>query len=417
MLGMSRRLALGPALGLSLSLSLGLAAAACTDDPEGPEGPAVIGGVLRAEYPYTRSHNLDLLFVIDNSPTMAPQRTKLLQDVRRALATLEAFPGGLPDVHIGVITTDVGTRGPLDGPNGPSIGTGPGSCTSDGDRGELRRAPSVSGNFISDISLADGTRERNYTGSLADAFVQLADAGTAGCTYVRPLDAAWQALAYQPANAGFLRDHAFLAIVLLTNDDDCSFDSSSFTGGQLDRSRCETSAGALGRVSDFVTRFRSAKPDPRQVLVMGAFAPPGPAACADVRPAPRLAALLDGFPDRSLAISICEQDWSGLMQLPRPPVALSLADPCFGTPLFDTDPVAEGLQPDCASWYRLDVDGELTEEILPACRAGGPAPCYRLVTDPINCIDGSQAFRIVDGRKTFGLGGAVAVAECVTRWE
>jgi hypothetical protein len=59
----------------------------------------------------------------------------------------------------------------------------------------------------------DGARERNYTGSLADAFVQLGDVGTAGCIYTRPLEAMRRALGDKPANAGFYRDDAALAVV------------------------------------------------------------------------------------------------------------------------------------------------------------------------------------------------------------
>src|SRR5262249_28936173 len=143
---------------------------------------------------------IDLLFVIDDSPAIAPQRAKLLDNYRRFIETLGAFPGGLPDVHIGVVTADVGTRGAWDSA-GPAIGAGPGACTSEGDRGELRRAPGIDGNFLSDVARPDGTRERNYSGSLADAFARLADTGAAGCTYARPLEALRRALA-SPANDG-----------------------------------------------------------------------------------------------------------------------------------------------------------------------------------------------------------------------
>ncbi len=401
-----RRRALGLALGLALAAA---AAGACTD-PAPADGPGVTSRVARLEIPMFRNGNLDLLFVIDSSPAIAPQRAKLIASYRRFIEVLESFRGGLPDLHIGVVTADLGTRGADDPSPGPAIGTGPGSCTSEGDAGELRRAASIDGSFISDLSRADGTRARNYTGSLADAFVQLADAGEAGCTYVRPLAAARQALSGIPANAGFLRDDAYLGVVLLTNDDDCSFASSSFTGGQLDRSRCAAS-GELATVDRYVASLKALKPDPDRVLVAGAFLPPAAPACADARPAPRLDALLDAFPNRSRAVSICEPDLAELMML-FIPLIHPIGPPCFGAPLLDTDPVAGGLQPECAAWYRHAADGDPVEEILPACQGDAPGPCYRIHRDPVSCLGGGEALELRDGRRTLQ---ATAIVECVSR--
>jgi hypothetical protein len=402
---------------MSLRLSLGLAlvviAGACAE-PASQDGPGITGAVTRLLIPMTSNHNLDLLFVIDNSPGIAPQRAKLLASYRRFIEVLEAFPGGLPDIHIGVVTTDLGTRGAYDPGPGPSIGTGDGSCTPDGDRGDLRRAAAVDGNFLSDILRPDGTHERNYTGSLADAFVQLADAGAAGCTYARPLEAMRRALAGNPANAGFLRDNAFLGVVLLTNDDDCSFGSASFTGNDLDRSRCTTDAGSLVAIDEYVAFLKSIKGDPNRVYVMGGFAPPGAPTCADVRPAPRLAALLDRFPDRSHAVSICEPDLGevlgGIAQLPK----VGLGAPCFSVPLLDVDPAADGLQADCASWYSYGDGGALVEELVPACRGDAPGPCWQIRHEPQLCLD-RELFDFRDPPR-FGAGfEAEVIIECVSR--
>jgi hypothetical protein len=405
---MTRHLAL--ALTLTPALSF-IAAAACTDTAS-HDGPAVTGGVARLEIPLTLDRDLDLLFVIDNSPGMAPHRARLLDDYRRFIAVLETLRGGPPDLHIGVITTDVGTRGAYDTGPGPSIGTGAGSCTSDGDRGELRRAAAIDGNFLSDVVAPDGSRARNYTGSLADAFVQLADVGAAGCTYARPLEAMRRALG-NPANAGFRRDGAPLAVVLLTSDDDCSFGSSSFTGGVLDRSRCTTNAGALVAVDEYVASLASATSSPYDLFVLGGFAPPDQPACADVRPAARLDAFTDGFPDRSHVVSICEPDLSGLLSpFSAAPPPYSSGPPCFGVSLLDVDPVADGLQVECAAWYRYEADGELVEEPIPECLADEPGPCWQIRRDP-SCIEGE----VVDFRhRLFPSGaGALAIIECVSR--
>jgi hypothetical protein len=359
--------------------------------------------------------NLDVLFVIDNSPAIAPLRGRLLESYRRFMGVLETFSGGLPDLHIGVVTTDVGTRGAYDTAPGPSIGTGDGSCTSDGDRGELRRVPAIAGNFLSDIGRADGSRERNYTGSLADAFAQLADVGAAGCTYVRPLEAARRALGGNPANEGFHRAGAHLAVVVITNDDDCSFGSSSFVGTTLDRSRCTTNAGALVPTGEYVDFLKSLEPDPSKILVLGAFAPPGEPPCANVRRAPRLAELVNNFPNRSKVVSICEPDLSDLMTALTPTLKTSSGSPCFETTPLDVDPITEGLQADCASWYRYELDGAPVEELIPACRGDEPGPCWRISRDPSSCFPTSELPEFRDQRR-FGLdAGALVIIECVIR--
>lgn len=391
-------------------------AASCaeTASPRDP-GPAISSSVVRLEIPLAASPRLDLLFVIDNSPAMAPQRAKLLDNYRRFIAVLETIPGGLPDVHIGVITTDVGSRGAYDGAAGPVIGTGPGSCTSDGDRGNLRRIPSVSGSFLSDIGRADGTRVRNYTGSLADAFAELADVGTDGCTYARPLEAMRRALNGNVANTGFFRTDAYLAVVVLTNDDDCSFANAVFTGGELDRSRCTTNDGGLVLVDQYVAFLKSIKPDSNKVFALGAFASPGAPACADARPAPRLAGFLEAFPARSHAVSICEQDLSGALGPFGQLVRATLGVSCLDRPLPDTDPFADGYQPDCAGWYSYVLDGAGVEEVLPICRGTTTSgACFQIADDLMNCFHGPTV--VVRNARRFGYdANARAILECVTQ--
>ena len=67
----------------------------------------------------------------------------------------------------------------------------------------------------------------NYTGNLADTFTCIAALGEDGCGYEQQFTAITRALGADgqapPAeNQGFLRDDAYLAIVLITNEDDCS---------------------------------------------------------------------------------------------------------------------------------------------------------------------------------------------------
>ena len=100
------------------------------------------------------------------------------------------------------------------GKNGIFQYTARGTCTTSGlDPGAT---------FISDI---DGAR--NYSGNLADVFSCIAALGESGCGFEHQLAAITRALGAdgRPApaeNQGFLRPDAFLVIVVVTDEDDCS---------------------------------------------------------------------------------------------------------------------------------------------------------------------------------------------------
>jgi hypothetical protein len=358
---------------------------------------------------------VDLLFVIDSSPGAAPHRARLLEGYRRFIEVLEGFHGGAPDLHLGVVTADVGTRGAYEPGPGPSIGAGPGACSSEGDRGELRRIAPAGGTFLVDVARPDGARARNYEGSLADAFSRLADVGAAGCAYARPLEAMRRALE-NPANAGFRRERALLAVALIASGDDCSFGNASFIGGVLDPARCTANAGSLVEVGDYVASLQAAADDPDRVMVLGAFAPPGGPACADAAPAARLAAFLGGLPGHVHAVSICEPDLGGLMAPIGRTHLRSLAAPCFSAPLLDTDPAAEGLQPQCAAWYSYRDGDAHIEEIVPPCRGDAPGSCWQIRHDPRICTSWGELLELRGPRRAFGEGSHPrSIVECASR--
>ena len=68
---------------------------------------------------------------------------------------------------------------------------------------------------------------KNYAGNLPDVFTCIAALGQEGCGFEHQFAAITRALGAdgQPApveNQGFLRRDAYLAIVMITNEDDCS---------------------------------------------------------------------------------------------------------------------------------------------------------------------------------------------------
>ncbi len=206
---------------------------------------------------------VDILFLVDNSPSMDPKQTALAKNFPRMIDVLNTLEGGLPDVHIGVVSSDMGA-----GQEG--IG---GNCNVPlGDRGLLwgndktpgARATVAPGSqwaaaanppitdgcgladgarWISDVQKPNGQvgRDTNYSGRpIADVFSCLAKAvGVVGCGYEHQLQAVRLALNPQKigcdssgnnctdvnmGNLGFIRPKAYLAIVLITDEDDCSAD-------------------------------------------------------------------------------------------------------------------------------------------------------------------------------------------------
>ncbi len=191
------------------------------------------GRVEFKDIPVNLNRNVDILFVVDDSGSMADKQANLKSNFPNFISVLNTIQGGLPDIHLGVISSDVGTKGEEDAQAGPAIGSvGQGGCANNGKGGNLtvNSAP-VTGTFLSDIKQPDGSRVRNYTGDLATVFGQMASLGATGCGFEQHLHAMRRSLENNPANAGFLRPDAFLAIIFLADEDDCSMSHSTLLGG------------------------------------------------------------------------------------------------------------------------------------------------------------------------------------------
>lgn len=163
---------------------------------------------------------VDVLFVIDNSDSMLEAQVSLAQSFPRFMAVLDGTPQGRPDVHVGVVSADVGIA-----PFGAE------HCDGAGDDGVLQNSPRLQhcatpvegARFIEDVTDALGGRRTNYDGDIADVFACVSRLGNDGCAMQQPLEAMLRALGPpNVANAGFLRPDAILAVIFLANEDDCS---------------------------------------------------------------------------------------------------------------------------------------------------------------------------------------------------
>jgi len=204
--------------------------------------------------PQSMERALDLLFVIDNSSNMANETANPMANFPAFLTPLKDMVGGLPHVHVGVTTTDPGTglfdithceevggdagsllvgncANPTGGapylvdvaPQGCGISMEPDNTCSAHTCSQDHCGHEPTTNFVQD-SITGCPRCRNYFGeSLEDALRCISAIGTFGCGFEQPLEAMKKALEpANTANSGFLRHDAFLTVLLITNEDDCS---------------------------------------------------------------------------------------------------------------------------------------------------------------------------------------------------
>jgi hypothetical protein len=162
-------------------LALALLAACSSSSPLAP------ARITAAIVPATANRSVDVLFLIDDSINLDMETS-----LKNAFPAFEQVlrENGLPSLHIGVATSDLGTSAVGDATPGPSFGTGAGSCAGTGKAGVLQTNGTtlVTGAYIDDEPAGSDARTTNYTGALADAFGAIASVGVNGCGFEQPLE-------------------------------------------------------------------------------------------------------------------------------------------------------------------------------------------------------------------------------------
>ena len=297
---------------------------------------------------------LDLLFMVDNSNTMAqeqealraqfPRLMQILTSGRRSDADAHPFTP-VTDLHVGVVSSDMGTPG-------VNYGTGSNCNANGGDDAHLQHqatAPGCAETYPSFLSFTSGSDADR----LARDFACIAQLGTGGCGFEQQLEAPLKALwpsvyrdgmgrvvepnpisflsvtaegtrgradvpPEQGGNAGFLRrdPDALLAVVVITDEEDCSMRNTEFvkptTQLPLDSPyyrqdvnlRCFYNPEMLFDVRNrYYNGFRKLRPGNEQLVLFAAIAGV-PAdlvdAAARAQIDPANAASLDAYYDRIL---------------------------------------------------------------------------------------------------------------------
>lgn len=179
-------------------------------------------------------NKVDILFVIDNSPSMKPKQAQLAERFPTLINVLASFgaAGSPASYHVGVVTSDLGANTFVDSlkqcqPGGDAFGGG--RLQAKGEAASSTCKVVTGGVKYIDFNQLDSTDNLPSGQDLATTFGCMADVGDIGCGFEQTLEAAYQALKNTSIddNAGFLRNDAILAVVFVTDEDDCSAASSA----------------------------------------------------------------------------------------------------------------------------------------------------------------------------------------------
>jgi hypothetical protein len=254
------------------AVGLTLALWACGAHPLAVPEPMPESQIDR-RYEVNPTRQLDLLFVVDNSGSMTEEQANLKKNFPDFMRVLENIPGGLPDTRIAVVSTNLGA-----GPTAVAK-----ECPVLGDKGAFQAKAGCGLDTAKDgfFLKVDGKGTKNFTGALTDVFSCMATLGNAGCGYEHQLQSMRTALAaadptttIAPSNHGFLRKNAYLGIVILTDEDDCSGDGDAlfykdFVAGQSASLRCSLlghvcNGKAVPASKDFTATLSACEPYQRQ---------------------------------------------------------------------------------------------------------------------------------------------------------
>ncbi len=169
--------------------------------------------------PHVPRDKVDVLFVLDDTAS-GVFHARMRVTLPRLVEALEDGAKTRPiSYHFGVVTSDLGAPGITCGVNRG------GRLQPKGAAATATCSGPTSGNFLVYDQGTPANSTLPATQDLTSTLGCMANVGGKGCGFEMPLEAMYRAL-HDPIaeNAGFLRDDALLAIIMLSDEDDCSTD-------------------------------------------------------------------------------------------------------------------------------------------------------------------------------------------------
>jgi hypothetical protein len=241
---------------------------------------------------------IDVLFVIDNSGSMGEEQTNLTANFPGFITVLDQ--SGL-DYRVAVTTTGRDYNYAMTFPVGGAIPM----SQDGGDNGTMLKTAAMTRRWI-----------EKTDPDVAGTFTAVATVGTGGPSDEMPLSAmrdAFEERMSDGTNAGFHRPEALLAIVFLTDEEDCSYEQSVTLG--FSQSLCDAQ---MEPVQNYVT-FLDQYTGNRSRWAAAAIAGKGPGTCTstfgNADEATRLVQFVQQTGANATMSSICDGDLSiGLAQ-------------------------------------------------------------------------------------------------------
>ncbi|MBK8170628.1 MAG: hypothetical protein IPK60_09835 [Sandaracinaceae bacterium] len=435
---------------VALALTGSLALTGCLDRQLTPIKSCVTEGFI-ATLEQNTAKEVDVLFVVDNSGSMGAEQTSLRRELPNLVETLATgrrsngpeFPP-VADLHVAVVTTDLG------------IGFGASAasnCTAQGDDAMMLNEAATGCGASSARYL--GFRPEEHPNLAADAsalgeqFGCIANVGTGGCGIEQQLDAALKALTPASNNAisflgnthgqgdgvndGFLRANSIVAVILVTDEDDCSAtpEQAHFVYDRADSRfpedlnvRCQLHHEEVTyAVERYVAGLRALRPgqegnvifgaitgvptdlvaDPEHIdydailndsrmqlsteVVMGipSIVPACSGAGGSAAPARRIVEVARGFGENGIVQSICQEDFGPALDAIIDRIASKLENVCL----------PRALNPDQEGLVGCEVIEDLPSFELPH---DGPVHCADLVgvePTPVRIANGRESCRVL----------------------
>lgn len=268
---------------LSFAILLGMG---CNARPTRPINPCPLR-VYSQEIAVDSFKKVDLLFVIDNSNSMEQEQLALAREIPRMVQSLAAGRIGdqiftpVENIRVGIVTSDMGAGDQRGEPSTATV-----CADQDGDDGALigmqldtnTTSPACRTHTPPYLDFVGGSENVDQLLDFTTQVACLADVGLAGCPFEQPLAALTRAVSPNmrqegAPNAGFFRDDALLAVVVISDEDDCSADdltlfqqASPDYAGTPRSHRCGFFDDALITLPSIAAAIAEAKARPTQVV-------------------------------------------------------------------------------------------------------------------------------------------------------